>query len=117
MPARLYLDHNVPAELFTRLRSDEHDVLTSAEAGNERLDDEPQLEFAAAANRILVTLNLKHFKVIAERWAAEGKSHAGLIYASGTHPPAALHRWITATLIQYTDMKNLSIGIGPWLDS
>ena len=116
MPARFYLDQHVKAELAARLRADGHDVLTSLEVGNERLYDEPQLEYAAEHERIMVTVNLKDFKVIAERWGAEDRHHAGLIYGGGMHPAAAFHRWISITLEMYPDMTDLPIGIGPWLD-
>lgn len=49
MTLGLYLDHDSSATALVRaLRSEGVDVLTSREAGNERLPDEQQLAFASA---------------------------------------------------------------------
>lgn len=61
--ARFYSNENFPQTAVEELRKLKHDVLTSLEAGkaNQRIPDEEVLSFAAKEDRILLTLNRKHF--------------------------------------------------------
>ena len=61
--AQLYSNENFPLPVVTALRELGHSVLTSQEAGqgNQGISDEKVLEFACADNRILLTINRKHF--------------------------------------------------------
>lgn len=61
--ARFYSDENFPAPVSAALRRLGHDVLTIQEAGggNQGIEDEAVLEFARSHERILVSINRKHF--------------------------------------------------------
>ncbi len=61
--ARLYSNENFPLPVGEELRRLGHDVLTIQEIGKggQRVKDEEVLEFACADERILLTLNRKHF--------------------------------------------------------
>ncbi len=61
--ARLYSNENFPLPVGEKLRQLGHDVLTIQETGKggQRIEDEEVLEFACADDRILLTLNRKHF--------------------------------------------------------
>jgi predicted nuclease of predicted toxin-antitoxin system len=61
--ARFYADENFPLLVVEMLRQLGHDVLTTAEAGTagRGIPDEEVLAFATGQNRILITLNRRHF--------------------------------------------------------
>jgi len=61
--ARLYADENFPFPVVEELGRLGHDVLTLQEAGKagQSVSDEAVLAFACADDRILLTLNRKHF--------------------------------------------------------
>jgi hypothetical protein len=67
-----------------RLRETGHDVLALDEhRALEGLDDPLVLELAAQEDRILVTFNARDFAEILQRWAVDGRSHAGCIMVVG----------------------------------
>src|SRR5919106_250656 len=45
-------------------------------------DDEPILAAATAEGRIMVTTNIGDFAVLDGRWAAEGRTHAGIVFVT-----------------------------------
>jgi len=61
--ARFYSNENLPQPVVDELRRLGHDVLTSYEAGNANrsVPDLEVLAFAVSGQRILLTLNRKHF--------------------------------------------------------
>jgi hypothetical protein len=61
--AKFYTNENFPLPAVQALRILGHDVLTSLDAGraNQSLPDEDVLDFAHQQDRILLTLNRKHF--------------------------------------------------------
>ena len=61
--ARLYSNENFPFPVVEALRGLGYDVLTIQETGKggQSIEDEKVLEFACAGDRILLTLNRKHF--------------------------------------------------------
>jgi predicted nuclease of predicted toxin-antitoxin system len=75
--ARFYSNENFPQGAVEELRKLGHDVLTSLEAGkaNQRIPDEEVLAFATNENRILLTLNRKHFIKLHE----SGEDHSGIV--------------------------------------
>ncbi|HXQ20576.1 MAG TPA: DUF5615 family PIN-like protein [Candidatus Acidoferrales bacterium] len=75
--ARLFADENFPLPVVEELRRLGHDVVTMNDAGKagQALTDEAVLDFARADNRIVLTLNRKHFV----RLDATGQGHAGII--------------------------------------
>jgi hypothetical protein len=82
---RLLLDAHVSARGVGRsLARKGHDVLALSEhAAYEGLDDEDVLMLAAQDGRILVTHDIEDFPPILREWAAEGRSHAGVILVYG----------------------------------
>lgn len=61
--ARLYANENIPVMVVDELRRLGHDVLTTFESGRAGLaiPDDEVLEFSTNENRILITINRKHF--------------------------------------------------------
>jgi predicted nuclease of predicted toxin-antitoxin system len=75
--ARLYTNENFPLLCSETLRELGHDVLTIQETGNAgiAMADEDVLAFACNENRILITMNRKHFI----RLHQQSNSHPGII--------------------------------------
>jgi hypothetical protein len=74
---RLYANENFPLPAVQELRRLGHDVLTSADAGlaGQAVPDDQVLKFARDQERIILTLNRKHFL----RLASEHPDHPGMI--------------------------------------
>lgn len=74
---RLYADENFPLPVVEALRQFGHDVVTAYESGNaeQKIPDETVLTFAATNNRVLLTLNRKHFI----RLHLERPDHKGVV--------------------------------------
>jgi hypothetical protein len=86
-PVRLVLDHHYSHLIAERLRDRGHDVVAVFERGWHRCSDEELLDRCAAEGRVLLTNNVADFVAIAQRWAAEGRSHAGLVFPSDVSLP------------------------------
>lgn len=82
---RFLLDAHVSGPLVgRRLSAAGHEVRAlDHELGLEGLDDDEVLSLAAAEERILVTHNIRDFPAILRDWAAEERSHAGVILVYG----------------------------------
>jgi hypothetical protein len=77
---RLYFDEDSQRTNLARaLRSRQIDVVTCNEAGLGTVDDQTQLAFAAAENRVLFTFNTKHFTRLHRDYLVGGRSHSGII--------------------------------------
>lgn len=57
-------------------------VAVSAEVALRGLADEDVLAHAADNGQVLVTENLADFSVLSDRWAADGKTHPGLVFTN-----------------------------------
>lgn len=112
MAPALYLDENVHPEIAARLRAEGYDVLTAKELGLLGAADEVHLAYAAGSERILFTHDMKDFRVIATRWAAEQRLHSGIVY-SRRRPPAAVSASIRRLFELYTpdQLRNVTIGL------
>ncbi len=78
--AKLYSNENFPLPAVEKLRQSGHDVLTIQETwkANQSVTDEDVLAFATEENRILLTLNRKHFIGLHNT----KPKHAGIIVCS-----------------------------------
>ena len=83
-PARLLLDEMLSPKIGTGLEDRGHDAdaVTQRPDLTALHDDEPILAAATAEGRILVTTNIGDFAVLDGRWAAEGRTHAGIVFVS-----------------------------------
>lgn len=95
--ARFYTNENMPLPVAEELRRLGHDVLTVAESGNAGIafPDTDVLDFATRHERILVTLNRRHFI----RLHNENTNHAGIIVCTFdddfARQAAAIHETVT----------------------
>lgn len=99
---RLLLDAHVSGpRVGRRLEANGHDVRAlDQEPELEGLDDDEVLALATEDARILLTHNVSDFPGILRDWAAEGRSHAGVILVYG---------------IGHAEFDLLVRGIGRWL--
>ena len=83
-PARLLLDEMLSPKIGTGLEDRDHDVdaVTTRPDLMALHDDEPILSSATAEGRIMVTTNIGDFAVLDGRWAAEGRTHAGIVFVT-----------------------------------
>lgn len=84
---RLALDNHYSPNIATRLREAGHDVVAVAERGWEREDDESILAICSGEARALMTNDVADFSAIYRRWAADGRSHSGLVFTSDAGMP------------------------------
>jgi predicted nuclease of predicted toxin-antitoxin system len=79
--ARLALDEMLSPQIAAELVRRGHDVVAvAADPGLAGLPDEQILEWATEQRRCLVTENVKDYEALRRAAAAQGRSHAGLLY-------------------------------------
>ena len=80
---RLLLDEMHAPAIADALTADGWDVLAVAARPSLRgTPDDELLAYATANERAMVTENIVDFAVIAARWAAESRSHTGIIFTN-----------------------------------
>jgi hypothetical protein len=75
--AHFYANENFPQPVVEELRRLGHDVLTVLETGKAGISwpDREVLEFATAQNRIVLTMNRRHFRKLHQT----SQNHAGIV--------------------------------------
>jgi len=83
-PARLLLDEMLSPKIGAGLADRGHDVdaVTQRPDLMALHDDEPILAAATAEGRIMVTTNIGDFALLDSRWAAEGRTQAGIVFVT-----------------------------------
>jgi predicted nuclease of predicted toxin-antitoxin system len=76
---KVYLDECISPDLASAMRQRGWDVVSAHEVGLVGVTDEEQLEFATQTGRVLLTFDVRDFQELAERWAQQGKEHAGIL--------------------------------------
>jgi hypothetical protein len=84
---KVALDNHYSRTIAVRLREAGHDVVAAIERGWEREDDEGILAICSEEARTLMTNDVADFTVIYRRWAADGRTHSGLIFTSDASMP------------------------------
>ncbi len=107
--ARVYANENFPFPVVEELRRLGHDVVTSLESGNagRAVPDPEVLAFAVSRQRVLVTLNRRHFIGLHRG----NSSHFGIIVCTFDPGFEALARRINDALIQQSDMSGQLVRI------
>lgn len=102
MSAGLLLDEMFSREIAAELVKLGHDAsAAAADPGLVGLPDEQILEWATEHGRCLVTENVKDFEVLRRAYAAQGRTHAGLLYSGPWRFPRA--RRFLGTLVVALD--------------
>ena len=106
---RLYANENLPLPVVEALRQLGHDVLTTMESGKagQAISDDAVLAFATAEQRVLVTLNRKHFI----RLHGLRPDHAGIVVCTFDLDYTALAQRIHDALAAEPDMSGQLIRI------
>ena len=83
-PARLLLDEMLSPKIGAGLADRGYDVdaVTQRPDLMALHDDEPILAAATAEGRIMVTTNIGDFALLDSRWAAEARTHAGIVFVT-----------------------------------
>lgn len=107
--ARIYANENFPLPAVEGLRQHGHEVLTTTESGKagRAIPDPEVLAFAVEENRILLTLNRRHFI----RLHQNNPNRAGIIVCSFDPDFAALATRIHDAVEQQLDMAGKLIRI------
>ncbi len=102
--ARLYANENFPLPTVEELRRLGHDVLTSPESGlaGRATPDEDVFNFAIHENRVLITLNRKHFV----RLHQTRSSHPGIVVCTFDPNFAAPAQRIHTAIAAQPQMSN-----------
>jgi hypothetical protein len=107
--ARFYSNENFPLPAVEELRNSGHDVLTSYESSkaDQAIADEAVLAFAIAEDRILLTLNRRHFI----RLHRLNSKHSGIIVCTVDADYAALAGRIHSAVQETPEMKGQLIRV------
>jgi hypothetical protein len=107
--ARLYSNENFPLPAVEELRQLGHDVLTIQETGKagQAMTDEEVLDFANKENRILLTLNRRHFIRLHQR----KRPHSGIFTCTFDSDFSALAERIDHALREEADFTKKIIRI------
>ena len=102
--ARIYTNENFPQQAVERLRGLGHDVETSHDAGNSgrAMSDESVLDYAIRQQRVVVTLNRRHFVAL----HTNRTEHCGIVVCTFDPMFNALAERIHAALTARGEQRN-----------
>lgn len=84
----LLLDEMLSPGIAMQMSAAGHDVVAVSGRPDLRgMPDSEVLELATRENRVLVTDNVKDFAPLNASWAAQGRTHAGLVFISSKSFP------------------------------
>lgn len=118
MTVRFYFDHDSgDRPVVNALREPQIDLVTSLEAGNQRLTDEQQLEFAARHQRVIYSANVRDFARLHQSWANQPRPHAGIILRVFQQMPIGEQiRYLLVVATVPGGTANELLYLGPWLE-
>jgi hypothetical protein len=107
--ARCYANENFPLPVVEVLRRFGHEILTTAESGRsgQALPDADVLAFAVAEQRVVITLNRRHFIWLHQTTP----EHAGIVVCTFDPDFAALAQHIHAALEAHPQMAGQLIRV------
>ena len=113
MSVRLLLDEMFSPEVASELVKRGHDVVAvAADPGLVGLPDEQVLDWATDHGRCLVTENVKDDEVLRRAAAAQGTTHAGLLYSGPRRFPRD-RRFVGALVVALDKMVTAGQLPGP----
>jgi ribosomal protein L27 len=77
--ASLYTDEDVTDQLAILVRQRGFIAHSAREVGLLEQPDEAHLTYAATHGMVLLTFNQRDYVLIAQQWAKEGRTHAGIL--------------------------------------
>jgi hypothetical protein len=109
MAVSLYMDVHIARAITEQLRQRGVDMLTAIEDGQSTATDENLLQRCHAVHQRLLFTHDIRFRVLAERWQAEGREFSGLLF--GAHLGGTIGRWVG-------DLEFIAKNSGPeeWLN-
>ncbi len=107
--ARIYTNENFPQQAVEKLRALGHDVETSHDAGNSgrAMPDEAVLDHAIRNERVVVTLNRRHFVAL----QATRPLHCGIVVCSFDADFQGLAARIHEALAGTADHRNILLRV------
>ena len=97
---KFYLDENLSPRVAQMLRERGIDAISAYEAGNAGLDDQSQLRYASAHDRVVVTADAPDFIELDAAALASNTFHAGVALV----PPALRRRGFAALAVAIEDL-------------
>jgi hypothetical protein len=79
---RLYIDEDITDDLARVLRARGFDALSVYDLDMTGKTDSEQAAFAVEQQRTLLSFNVKHFSAIATQYAAESRTHFGIVVSN-----------------------------------
>ena len=77
--ASIYVDADLTPHIVSALRQRNYECQSALEDGMRAATDEQILERATELNMVLLTNNARDFAYLAQKWANEGRQHAGIL--------------------------------------
>ncbi len=101
---RFYLDEDLSSEIARIAQGLGLDVTSSHDDGNNGRPDPDQLAIAAREGRCLVTANYRDLQAQTDRFAADGRAHAGVVCVPPTWDRRNSAR-IARALVTYAELR------------